>query len=1301
MPARNLFGEQDAATALFHGHDGHSLVLGEMSSGDGQLPDRFRRHDTGEAHGDAGEDAGRGGASDGHHAVKQGTFMGVYVPVLSSMFGVIIFVRFSVTVGYAGWLMCVGFAILSATMQFVTTISLCAVLSNSRDMSGGIVGVLCRNLGAYHAGPILLLYYIGITVLASVELLGSVQAIDYAIMGATHNQQSSISGSTYWDQVIIGFPLLLLLALVRAFRIGLVHLFTAFVILSTLFTILLAVVGMLLSAGTWRGFYSASNVYVTGLNATTFLSNTFSNFSAPSEEAIHALHALEELVVQTEVLSASSALSLIFPMFIGIFQGANKAGQLKRPISSVFYGNSASILTAFWTYVVIFLLVGSVATRDALKLDVLLLSNLLWPTQYVGYVGTVLVGVGAAAELLEIGPLVLQKLAATGIYEVLQRVGLHKLHSNGEPVIAVVVSLVINIALLFVTSEYFEVLASVVTVFFLNAYGSMHLSLMLNELQKTAGWRPLFRYYHWTNAVFGFLCCQVVMFYISWVLALFTNITTMVLALLGQYFGEAKYQSLTSTRKKAEVLQLLRRTEQMRNRQMLRNRMGGVSAAELDDAQCIALSSTGEFEANYLCIVDPASENLATNVKLLLLTEQLNTRGFYPSMAVVASIVEPRSHNHKHQDPLGARGVLDSEQELLVQQQDQQDQQQPMSITHSDNIRVVNETKLELFTLCLRANLKALTHVTVIPPGASRSAATIMLAQTIGIGTLVPNVALVPIETHNLVDIVRGLDYLHLSLGVLKDTKQVEFKVYETKTAKTGAFRRKTIVRMETAHDVRDPSAGGGSDDGSGSSKHPGNSLHARRVSELRVNTSVVAGSQSTGDMLLALEQQQPQQPQQQQQQQQQQQRRREQGHGQEQPQQPSSPDAHVQQQQEQLQSAAAPDATVVIVPAGESEEKDQTLLTANEADGLSDETALERALRNEVRELAADLEQVVVQQLEQVTADHDSKMPPRLSSRKLLKLDERAYFDKYFAKSNAAVRSHRGTIDVWWIVRHGGLPVVLPHMLQSNRVWRKCALRVFAVVEGRKLDDMATVHADREVKAELKRLRIPALVDIVQVDSQTNSILRSTVIGENGDFIDMKKADDGPARSGRMTPLGSAVFQGLFTPSKPRSKSQDNTFDFDTKPLQPFDGVDAAQPPEQQQQQQQPQSQAQAAQQEQPNPKPASAAKLQPAESRSSRKLRARGARHGSIHTLFQPGASETLEDQVEEGQHRANAIKLYNKLFLRYSKNAALVVANLPTPTTQDTDESFKQTLARLTEGIDRVLFLQTAMSDDLIDV
>lgn len=138
-PLQGLFAaEASSATVTAKTHVHQNTVWKRMLTLDGVGP-KSRFEDSAKKKGDASSS-------------KQGTLMGVYVPVTTSMWGVLIFIRFSIIAGYTGWVMACGFCLLSVAVQVLSTLSLCAVLSNSSNYKGGSFGILKRNLGGELAG---------------------------------------------------------------------------------------------------------------------------------------------------------------------------------------------------------------------------------------------------------------------------------------------------------------------------------------------------------------------------------------------------------------------------------------------------------------------------------------------------------------------------------------------------------------------------------------------------------------------------------------------------------------------------------------------------------------------------------------------------------------------------------------------------------------------------------------------------------------------------------------------------------------------------------------------------------------------------------------------------------------------------------------------------------------------------------------------------------------------------------------------------------------------------------------------
>ena len=338
------------------------------------------------------------------------------MPVLFTMWDVIVFIRFSIIVGYAGVAMSLGFIFLASLCQTLTTLSLVAVISNN-DKVTDLFSVFSRSLGESIAATICLLYFVGMVFLSTLELTGSVQAVHY-IMVANPKIPDSFTYSPYTDQLCLAIPSLVVLLALRAYSTKITGRIAIVVILSVLCALFLGILGLFLTAGGWK--VDESDFINTGISVENLRNNMFPDWSVPASADPDSV-----------VASPSVALGLIYPSFLGVFQGANKASELKTPQESIIKGTLSAVAISTVVYVMLVVLLGAVTDRDSLKADPLLFPRVVWPTEWIGLVGTVMVGVGACLALLEIAPTILASVAKRDVVAVLGPRGMHLHRMSG------------------------------------------------------------------------------------------------------------------------------------------------------------------------------------------------------------------------------------------------------------------------------------------------------------------------------------------------------------------------------------------------------------------------------------------------------------------------------------------------------------------------------------------------------------------------------------------------------------------------------------------------------------------------------------------------------------------------------------------------------------------------------------------------------------------------------------------------------------------------------------------------------
>ncbi|KNC75287.1 hypothetical protein SARC_12185, partial [Sphaeroforma arctica JP610] len=239
--------------------------------------------------------------------------------------------------------------------------------------------------------------------MSTVEIIGFTEGITAVIY---FESGDSLLPSAYGDQIMFGIIGLLSVA-VTLFAGDKIQNWVGLAILGVvLLAYASSFVGLFASSDGWQTgpvyvprFNETALGMVTGLSSETMSDNLMPDFS-------------EGFVWQT-------ALSYLFPCFLGIFMGANNANGLRTPSSSIPKGAFSAILTSTCLYIMIFCLLAAVAERQLLKDFLLLFCYVAWPTRYLAICGLLTVGIGAAIQLLSTAPKVFASLAEDGVIPIL------------------------------------------------------------------------------------------------------------------------------------------------------------------------------------------------------------------------------------------------------------------------------------------------------------------------------------------------------------------------------------------------------------------------------------------------------------------------------------------------------------------------------------------------------------------------------------------------------------------------------------------------------------------------------------------------------------------------------------------------------------------------------------------------------------------------------------------------------------------------------------------------------------------
>ncbi|WP_034058841.1 amino acid permease [Lacinutrix jangbogonensis] len=414
---------------------------------------------------------------------KFGTFAGVFTPSVLTILGVIMYMRLGWVVGNAGLIGTIVIIVIAHVIAVTTGLSVSSVATDKKIGAGGIYYVLSRSMGIPIGGSIGIALFVGTAFSIALYLIGFAESFNAYFGFGTSINDLRLTGT-------IALFALTLLALIS----------TSFA-LKVQFIILAAIVLSLISIF---------------LGSTAFAPTTINLFSA-------------ENAVPLEVVFA-----VFFPAVTGFTAGIAMSGDLKDPKRSIPRGTLYAIGVGLVVYILLAVFMAFTIDSEVLKTDynILMKMALFAPVVVAGIWGATL---SSALGGILGGPRILQ---AMSIDKVTPSFFSQGKGTNNEPVNALFLAFII--AELGIIIGELDIIARVVSMFYLTAYGFINISFFL-ESWANPDFQPKFKVKRWIGLI-GFIACFTVMFKLDMI--------AMVAALAvisAMYFGlqrkEVKLQS--------------------------------------------------------------------------------------------------------------------------------------------------------------------------------------------------------------------------------------------------------------------------------------------------------------------------------------------------------------------------------------------------------------------------------------------------------------------------------------------------------------------------------------------------------------------------------------------------------------------------------------------------------------------------------------------------------------------------------------------------------------------------------------
>ncbi|MFO7864041.1 MAG: amino acid permease [Salinivirgaceae bacterium] len=394
----------------------------------------------------------------------------VFFTAISTILGAILFLRFGYAIGTVGFFGVIFIVLLGHMVTIPTALAISEIATNKRVQGGGEYYIVSRSFGLNIGATIGIALYLSQAISVAFYVIAFTESF-----AALFDWFSETYGYTLPRQVVSipAMTLLGLLILKKGANLGVKALY---VVVAVLFIALgLFFMGEPIGGST---DYFSSNLS---------LKNSASFFTV---------------------------FAIIFPAFTGMTAGVGLSGDLKKPGKSIPLGTIAGTLSGFVIYFFIAWKMASSASPEDLMNEQLIMAHIAPYGKYVIPLGLAASTISSALGSIMVAPRTLQALGNdTALpWSNANKIVRKSRKKDGEPFNASFVTIII--ALVFVIIGDVNIVAQIITMFFMVTYGSLSLISFLNHFGSAPSYRPTFKS-RWFVSLIGFIMAVWLMFKID------------------------------------------------------------------------------------------------------------------------------------------------------------------------------------------------------------------------------------------------------------------------------------------------------------------------------------------------------------------------------------------------------------------------------------------------------------------------------------------------------------------------------------------------------------------------------------------------------------------------------------------------------------------------------------------------------------------------------------------------------------------------------------------------------------------
>ena len=408
----------------------------------------------------------------------------VFFTAISTILGAILFLRFGMAVGQLGFWGALIIIILGHLITIPTALALSEISTNTRVEGGGEYFIISRSFGLNIGSTIGIALYMSQAVSLAFYIIAFTEAFEPFFNWFQANFNILL------PRQVISVPTLIALSYVILKKGSNIGLKTLYIVVAILFVSLAMF------------FFGKTEFYKAG--------EFSSNFVFSNKDSFFIWFAI------------------CFPAFTGMTAGVGLSGDLKEPKKSIPRGTILGTVIGMIIYIfIVYKFSVSLPSEELLGKQLSMSDIAIW--------GSVVIPLGLGASTISsaigsvlVAPRTIQALARDRTFPSNKvNLWLRKgIGNNNEPYNATLITVII--AMIFIVIGEVNIVARIISMFFMITYGSLCLISFLNHFGASPSYRPRFKS-KWIISLLGFLLSIWIMFKID---ALYTFLAIIIIVLV-------------------------------------------------------------------------------------------------------------------------------------------------------------------------------------------------------------------------------------------------------------------------------------------------------------------------------------------------------------------------------------------------------------------------------------------------------------------------------------------------------------------------------------------------------------------------------------------------------------------------------------------------------------------------------------------------------------------------------------------------------------------------------------------------